>query len=99
MSAPTRKRKDRAARKGDPAQFTPPSDATDFSLYRRQDGYAAPTADDRLDAAFEAEAIARGYRLALTCLDCGHPIVAEASLRRHRGPRCAARAAEAVADA
>lgn len=59
---------------------------------RSEDGYAAPDAEARAEAAFLAEAEARGFRLSLTCLDCGHPIVTEASLRRHRGPRCAARA-------
>lgn len=77
----------------DRATSTPPSADSQFSLHRRQDGYTAPTAQDRADAAFIAEAVARGYRLAMTCVDCGHYIVSEASLRRHRGPRCAARMA------
>lgn len=90
-------------RSGPPAQEGRPvhnSDTHDSNrLHRPEDGWQAPDFEDRSDAAFEAEAKARGYRLSLTCLDCGHPIVAEASLRRLRGPRCAARAeAGAVAE-
>lgn len=78
-----------------PSQSRPPRNNTtaveSSRLHRPQDGYAAPSPEDRADAEFLAEAKQRGYRLALACLDCGHPIVAAASLRRHRGPRCAAR--------
>ena len=32
-----------------------------------------------------------GYGIAMRCLDCRHPIFTISSLRRMRGPRCAAR--------
>ena len=76
----------------DRAASTPSTMFLDSTAYRRQDGYAAPDLEDRADAAFLAEALARGYRLAAVCIDCGHGIFTEASLRRHRGPRCAAKA-------
>jgi hypothetical protein len=62
------------------------------SLYRPQDGYAAPTAEDRREAALLAIAAELGYRLATTCLDCGHWISSPISIAAHRGPRCRARA-------
>jgi hypothetical protein len=39
--------------------------------HRRQDGYAAPSAQDRREAALLAEAAELGYRLSTQCLDCG----------------------------
>jgi hypothetical protein len=59
--------------------------------HRRQDGYAAPTAEDRREAAVLAEAAKMGYRLATTCLDCGQWISNHVSVASHRGPRCRAR--------
>lgn len=59
--------------------------------HRPQDGYAAPTAEDRAVARAVAVLVSYGYGIALRCLDCGHPITAPASLARLRGPRCAAR--------
>lgn len=35
-----------------------------------------------------------GFRLAVRCVDCGHWITAPSSVRAHRGPVCAARAAD-----
>jgi hypothetical protein len=62
-----------------------------FIAHRRQDGYAAPDADDRADAAVVAAAAERGYRLATRCLDCGHWLANPISVAAHRGPRCRAR--------
>jgi hypothetical protein len=61
---------------------------TNPSLYLAEDGYTAPTAEDR--AVQRAIAVLRehGYGIAMRCLDCQHPITSTASLRRMRGPRC-----------
>lgn len=67
----------------------------DSTAYRAEDGYQAD-AEDRDDARFRAEASARGYKLAAKCLDCGHYVVNETSVRAHRGPVCRKRHAEAV---
>jgi len=62
------------------------------TAYRRQDGYTAPTVEDRaVQAALDLLA-EHGYGIALRCLDCQHPITAPSSLARLRGPRCAAKA-------
>lgn len=84
-------------RSGKPA---PPQDrpsrnitsATDSSFYRRQDGYAAPTAEDR--AVQQAIDVLRGhgYGIAMRCLDCHRPITSATSLARMRGPHCHAKA-------
>ncbi|HPY26218.1 MAG TPA: hypothetical protein PLK19_18090 [Mycobacterium sp.] len=61
-------------------------------LYRRQDGFSAPTAEERTVAQAAAVLKAAGYGIAMRCLDCGHPITSSASLARLRGPKCAAKA-------
>lgn len=71
------------------------TNGTDSSLYRRQDGYSAPTAADRAVTRAIAVLQEHGFGIAARCLDCGHPITATASLARMRGPRCAARAGDA----
>ncbi len=80
------------ARKPTPRNHT---DAAQFTAYRAENGYQAD-AEDRDDARFRAEASARGYKLATKCLDCGHYVVNEVSVRAHRGPVCRKRHAEAV---
>jgi len=70
--------------------------AIQSSESRRQDGYAAPTAEDRADAELLAEAERRGYRLAVRCVDCGHYVVSAASIAAHRGPKCRARAGVSI---
>lgn len=62
------------------------------SLNHPEDGYVAPTVEDR--AVAEAIAVLRGYGygIAMRCLDCRRPITSSVSLARMRGPRCAARA-------
>jgi hypothetical protein len=62
-----------------------------FTAHRRQDGYAAPDAEDRADLAVLAAAEALGYRIAVQCLDCGHWLASPKSGAAHRGPRCRAR--------
>jgi hypothetical protein len=59
--------------------------------YRREDGYTAPTTEDRADLAVLAAAEALGYRIAVQCLDCGHWLSSPTSVAAHRGPRCRAR--------
>lgn len=59
--------------------------------HRRQDGYAAPSPQDRADLAALAAVEALGYRIAVQCLDCGHWVSNPASVSAHRGPRCRAR--------
>lgn len=74
---------------------SPNTTATDSSLYRRQDGYQAPTAEDWAVKRAIAVLEKHGYGIAARCLDCQHPITSAASLARMRGPRCAARAGDA----
>lgn len=92
MSAPPRMRRS----PGTSARATSKTTATvapeSSRLHRPQDGYAAPTAEDRAVAQAVAVLVRHGYGIALRCRDCGHPITAPASLARLRGPRCAARA-------
>ena len=61
-------------------------------MYRREDGYAAPTADERREVSLLAELRALGYTVAVRCTACNHPLVAGASVSRHMGPKCAAKA-------
>jgi hypothetical protein len=56
--------------------------------HRRQDGYAAPSAEDRADAAVLAAAAERGFRLAVQCLECGRWLTDRDSVRLHLGPVC-----------
>jgi hypothetical protein len=67
------------------------TNSTKNNRYRPQDGYAAPTAEDRREAALLAEAAELGYRLATVCMDCGHWLANPVSVAAHRGPRCRAR--------
>jgi hypothetical protein len=77
------------------ATSTTPIAGTNSNGHRRQDGYAAPTADDRAEAAAVAAVQAFGYSIAVRCLDCGHWLANPASVSAHRGPTCAARKAGA----
>lgn len=71
------------------------TNGTDSSLYRRQDGYSAPSVEDRAVAQAIDVLREHGYGIAARCLDCRHPITSAVSLARMRGPRCAARAGDA----
>jgi hypothetical protein len=73
------------------ATATKPTTAQ-LSAYRPEDGYAAPTAEDRAVAQAIAVLREHGYGIACRCLDCNRPITAAASLARMRGRRCAERA-------
>lgn len=73
--------------------------AANRSLYRSEDGYAAPTAGDRREARLQAELEELGYGITVPCLVCRHPLSSAKSVARHIGPKCAAKATrEAVAD-
>lgn len=82
-------------RKGPVRQDRPSSKTNTYAAksngHRRQDGYAAPTAEDRADLAALAAVEALGYRVAVQCLDCGHWLANPISVAAHRGPRCRAR--------
>ncbi|QFS91147.1 hypothetical protein FIV07_10315 [Mycobacterium sp. THAF192] len=67
---------------------------TDSSLHRPEDGYTAPTAAERREAELLAEIKKLGYTVAVRCTACNHPLVAGASVARHLGPKCAAKAAD-----
>jgi len=84
----------RPARQNRPSRIA--RDAAQSNVHRRQDGYAAPDAEDRADTAVIAAAEELGYRIAVQCLDCGHWLTAPSSLVTHRGPRCRAKAAADV---
>ncbi|HOB50961.1 MAG TPA: hypothetical protein PKK01_16870 [Mycobacterium sp.] len=74
------------------------ADTGDSSPYRRQDGYAAPDLEDRLDAQALDAARARGFAVAVPCTRCGQWVVAPKSVALHMGPVCRAKsAAEVVA--
>lgn len=64
----------------------------EFNGHRRQDGYAAPSADERREQQLLEELRALGYGITMPCLLCGHPLTNAVSLARHVGPKCAARA-------
>ncbi len=64
---------------------------TDSTAHRAEDGFAAPTADERHEAELLAELKALGYTVAVRCTACNHPLVAGASVARHLGPKCAAK--------
>jgi hypothetical protein len=69
-------------------------DNAEFTVPWRQDPHEPLTPEDPADLDVLKAAFERGYRLAGRCLDCGHWITVESSLRRHLGPRCAAKRAE-----
>jgi hypothetical protein len=78
-----------AARQDRPSSRT--LSAANSITHRRQEGYAAPAAEDRREAAVLAEAAEMGYRLAVQCVDCRHWLSNPISVAAHRGPICRAR--------
>jgi primosomal protein N' len=66
--------------------------STAITRFYGHDRHEAMTAEDREDLAVITAAAARGYRIAVQCLDCGHWLSSPASVRRHLGPKCAAKA-------
>lgn len=89
MSAPLKRMRRRSGKPAPTSEYT--TAATDSNLYRRQDGFAAPTAEDRADAAFRAEAEQRGYGIFVRCLVCRRALTSARSLEKHVGPTCLAR--------
>jgi hypothetical protein len=69
-------------------------DIAHLNGHRRQDGYAAPDAEDRADEALLLAAAERGFVLATRCLRCGHWVTAPSSVSAHMGPVCRAKAAD-----
>ncbi|MDQ1305775.1 MAG: hypothetical protein QG671_1607 [Actinomycetota bacterium] len=72
------------------------ADSCDSSLYRPQDGYAAPSAEDRREAGLLAELRDLGYQPATRCTRCGQWVVAAKSVALHMGPVCRAKSAAAA---
>lgn len=62
--------------------------ATKSTAHRSEDGYAAPTAEDRREAQLLAELRECGYRPAVRCTRCNQWVVADASVAAHMGPVC-----------
>ncbi|HPY26429.1 MAG TPA: hypothetical protein PLK19_19175 [Mycobacterium sp.] len=78
-------------------------DYRDSSRHRREDGYVPPSAEDRVDAELDAQALdaarARGFAVATRCTRCGQWVVAPKSVALHMGPVCRAKSAAEVVDA
>lgn len=66
--------------------------ASEFTAQLGLQRHEPLTPEDRADLDLIIAAAERGFRLSTRCLDCGHWITAPSSVRRHRGPVCAARA-------
>ncbi|MGW0158461.1 DUF6011 domain-containing protein [Mycobacterium sp. NPDC003323] len=66
--------------------------ATDSIVHRPEDGYAAPTADERREQQLLDELRALGYSISVRCRECGHPLSTPQSVAAHIGPKCAAKA-------
>lgn len=80
-----------------PAKENRPSPITtngssDFTRLLGLQRHEPLTAETRAEIDLLITAAEMGYRLATRCLDCGHWISAPSSVRRHRGPRCHAKA-------
>lgn len=56
--------------------------------HRHEDGFAAPTAEERADAEVIAAAQDRGYRIAVPCIVCGRFLTQKSSVAAHVGPTC-----------
>ena len=67
------------------------TNAAQFTAYRPEDGYAAPGAEDRREAALLAELKALGYGITVPCLLCRRPLTSQRSLAARVGPVCAVR--------
>ena len=66
------------------------------TAHRRQDGYAAPTIEDRREHDLFAELKSLGYGITVPCLICSRPLTSKRSLATHVGPVCRARLTEVV---
>jgi hypothetical protein len=73
------------------ATSTTPLADTKSIAHRRQDGFAAPGAEDRADAEVIEAARARGFKLAVPCRVCGRMLTARQSVDVFVGPVCASR--------
>jgi hypothetical protein len=86
----TQKRQRR--RSGQPTPLSELTDTAEHIAPWRQDWHEPLTAEDRADIAVLIAAAERGFRLATRCTACGAWISAPSSIRRHMGPKCAAKA-------
>jgi formylmethanofuran dehydrogenase subunit E len=86
----SQKRRSRAPQ--DPAPSTTPLATPHSSVHQAEDGYSAPTPDDRLDAEVVAAAKERGFSIAVRCSRCNQWVVAAKSVALHMGPVCRAKA-------
>ena len=68
--------------------------STALTRFYGHDVHEPLTAEDREDLRVIAAAVERGYHIAVRCVDCGHWLASPTSVRRHRGPKCAARAGD-----
>lgn len=62
-----------------------------LTAHRPEDGYTAPTAEDRREAALLAEVRELGYTVSVRCRVCSHPLTSAKSVAAHVGPKCAAK--------
>ena len=70
------------------------STAADFLDSTADRRHSTPTAQDRRESALLAELRDLGYTVAVSCTQCGHPLVSPKSIARgHIGPKCAAKTA------
>jgi hypothetical protein len=72
-------------------ETAPRSLAADILSISPDAWHSTPTAEDRAVQAALEVLHEFGYGIAMRCLDCQHPITSASSLRRMRGPRCAAK--------
>lgn len=92
------KRRNRPGNPGAATSTTPIADPQCNRLHRPEDGYAAPTAEARHEAALLAELHELGYRPATRCSRCRQWVVAPKSVALHMGPVCRAKSAAEVAE-
>ena len=66
--------------------------ASNFSRLLGLQRHEPLDAETRAEIDLLTKAAEMGFRLATRCIDCGHWISSPSSIRRHRGPVCAAKA-------
>lgn len=79
------------------ATSTTPIADIEFSAHRPEDGYAAPTAQERAVQRALDVVMASGYGITVPCLVCGHPLTSARSMAAMVGPTCRRRLAEVAA--
>ena len=75
---------------------SPKSTAADIFNDSPDRRHSTPSADELREARLLEELAALGYTVAVSCRECGHPLVSPKSIARgHIGPKCAARVVSA----